>query len=299
MLYLYSENFFLMGKLKKCLKYLLGVRSRGPEAVFKSLTKGLTEAGVDFEVNKTIKNQIETACVISGVKTLSWAIEQKRLGKINHIVAGPNLVISPDDSGGILKDSLIDAIVVPSQWVLEHYAKVEPSILSKIKIWTAGVGMPIKAEVSKDLDFLVYNKIGRAGLFKNICEKLNKKGFSYKVLEYGKFTQNEYFNLLDKAKYEIYLSASESQGLAMFEAWARGVPTFIWENGQFSKDGVKITGKISAPYLTDQCGLSFLSEKEFESKLQEFLEKSYMPREYIEENYTDKISALKYFKIMN
>ena len=87
----------------------------------------------------------------------------------------------------------------------------------------------------------------------------------------------------------IYLSVSESQGLAMFEAWARNVSTLVWEKGEYEGDGKSISGKISAPYLTDQVGLAFSSVEDFSRQLEVFLKFGFNPRKYVEENFSNKI----------
>jgi hypothetical protein len=297
MLYLYNENLFLGPRLKQALKKILGNDARGPRAVFSSLISGLLDLGEAFVVNKQ-NETIETACVISGVRTLKWAIKKKQQGKIKKIVAGPNLVISPNDENGILKNGLIDVIVVPSLWVKEHYVKIYPSLESKIKIWPAGVSLPILSNEKKVFDFLVFNKLKSPELLNGVCKGLEQLGFFYKVLEYGKFKQKNYFSWLEQAKYEIYLSNSESQGLAMFEAWARGVPTLVWESGKITFDGVTVTGKISAPFLNTQSGMSFSSKEEFLEKLKNFTSLNFDSRKYIEENFTNKIVGEKYLEIV-
>lgn len=299
MLYIYTEKLFFFGRIKYFFNKLFRRENRGPQAVLDSLTVGLEELGKDFTINKKFTKTINTACVISGVKTLEWAIKQKLEGRVKKIIAGPNLVVSPKDFDGILTDPLIDKIIVPSPWVKEYYIKVAPVLAGKIEIWPAGVSnVPEKGYV-KNLDFVVYNKIGGSQLFLDICKILNSRGLAYKVLTYGKFKQRDYFEFLNQARFEIYLSRSESQGLAMFEAWARNVPAFVWENAVFGKDGQSVKGKISSPFLSNKLGMAFRDYEDFKAKLPLFLNTSFAPRKYIKENFTNKICAEKYLQIVN
>ena len=159
-LYIYTEQGGgLFYRLKSLTKKLLKKDSRGPEAVKNSLTSGLTELGVEFLINKKIENICEVACVLSGRKTLLWALEQKKIGKIKKLVAGPNIVISPNDFGGLIKNPLIDVIVVPSQWVKDYFVKLAPGITNRLVVWPAGVTVPILEASNKTIDFLIYNKI--------------------------------------------------------------------------------------------------------------------------------------------
>lgn len=298
MLYLYTENLFAANKAKYVVKKLLGRQNRGPMTVFGSLEAGLRERGESFCVNQKIVSPIEAACVVSGAKTLKWAVSRKRNAKIKKIIAGPNIVVFPSDEGGILRDPLVDVIIVPSQWVKELYCLLAPELSGKIRIWPAGVALPQLALREKDLDFLIYDKTRQSPLCRQIVDALRDRNYRFKILSYGNFRQKDYFGLLERCKYEIYLSVSESQGLAMFEAWARNVPTFVWEAGRYEKQGVKLTGQISSPYLSPRAGLSFKDSEDFKNKLGGLLKMEFLPRRYVEENFTDKICAQKYLDIV-
>jgi hypothetical protein len=298
MVYIYTENLFALDRAKDAVKKLLGRQIRGPRVVFVSLVRGLKDMGKDFCVNSKISAPIETACVLSGAKTLKWAISQKQKGNIKKIIAGPNIVVFPDDEGGVLRDPLVDIVIAPGLWVKELYSRLAPELAGKIRIWPAGVLVPKASTQKKDLDFLVYDKTSRGPLFNEIIKLLQERKFNFKVLAYGKFRQEDYFGLLERSKFEIYLSRSESQGLAMFEAWIRDVPTLVWEAGEYENKGVKITGQIGAPFLSPQTGSSFTTTEDFKNKLDTFINTRFSPRQYSEENFTDKICAQKYLDII-
>lgn len=295
---IYSENLFWTARFKNRLKSFLSRQNRGPKQVFMSLTRGLKELGVDFQVNRPVRSGIKTACVISGAATLRWAIRQKQAGRIKKIMAGPNIVVFPQDEQGVLLNRMVDMVIVPSEWVKELYLSMAPELAGKIRVWPAGVEVPRKASVLKDVDFLVYNKIGSAGLAADIIEYLKSRNNNVEVLNYGKFKQEEYFFALDRSKFEIYLSNSESQGLAMFEAWARGVPTLVWERGYFELKGKHLAGNTASPYLSPQAGARFKDFQGFKSVMPEFLSAIYKPKAYVEGNFTDAKCALGYLEIL-
>ena len=297
-LYIYTEQGGgLFYRLKSLTKKLLKKDSRGPEAVKNSLTSGLTELGVEFLINKKIENICEVACVLSGRKTLLWALEQKKIGKIKKLVAGPNIVISPNDFGGLIKNPLIDVIVVPSQWVKDYFVKLAPGITNRLVVWPAGVTVPILEASNKTIDFLIYNKIVGNNLVSKIVETLQQKNYSFQIINYGAFHQEAYFTLLNKSKYEIYLSESESQGLAMFEAWARGVPTLVWDKGLFEYQGVSVMGLVSSPYLKDQTGMRFSDLEDFKLKLPIFVGHDFAPRQITESFFSNIHAAQAYLKL--
>ena len=120
-------------------------------------------------------------------------------------------------------------------------------------------------------------------------------------MSYGRYERERYFNLLAEVEFVICLSESESQGLAMFEAWVRDVPTLIWNRGYWQGYGYKWKDeKISSPYLIDDCGMFFEDESEFKKKLSIFLSKisQFVSRKYAITNFNDEVVARKYLEIL-
>jgi len=111
----------------------------GPSAVLNSLIRGSHVLDVDYQINPKVKDVSDVVCVISGVNSLRWAIKAKKRGKIKKIIAGPNIVITPEDAGGILLDETVDLVIVPSQWVKDFYASFKLGFDEKIRVWPAGV----------------------------------------------------------------------------------------------------------------------------------------------------------------
>ena len=299
-IFLYNQNFFWPANFKSRLKAVLGLKERGPAAVLASLQAGLAELSHQiFLNNKNNLPQDAAACVLSGTAVLKWAIAQKKAGKIGKIFAGPNVVVLPSDCGGLLKDSAIDQIIVPSQWVKDLYVKQAPELANKIFVWAAGVDLPIQGQANKEYDFLILSKTrGNSTLADEIQRHLSAKKVKTSRLIYGKFNRQQYFNLLNASKYLIYLSDSESQGLAMFEAWAHNVPTLVWDKGVFTYQGLEIAGNVASSYLTAQTGARFKDYQDFTKVLPEFMSANYSPRSFIENNFTNKLSAQKYLDII-
>ncbi len=296
---IYTENYFVSSQFKYWIKKILGKNSRGPLAVMRSLVSGLDELNVSYSINSKIHSRIHTACILSNHKTLAWALKQKKLGHIKKIIAGPNIAITPNDFGKMLQHPDIDIIIVPSQWVKDFYTSVAPQIASKIRIWAAGVALSENIGTLKDTDFLVYAKTCPDALIKHITDDLGREKYSYQLIKYGKFSQQEYFNLLSRSKYLIYLTESESQGIAMFEAWVRNVPTLVWDRGFWAKDQYKFEGNTASPYLNNELGMRFKNVSDFKNVLETFVQESFSPDKYVKNNFTFKISAEKYLNIVS
>ncbi len=274
----------------------------GPEAVLESLISGFDILGVDYQLNPKVQDISGVVCVVSGVNALKWAIKAKKEGKIKKIVAGPNIIVTPEDANGILLNEVIDLVIVPSQWVKDFYASFKKGFDKKIRVWAAGVENPKDFQKNPRQGCLVYKKSVGKELFNFIIQYLESRNIDYKIIKYGRYKKEKYFEMLNKVKFMICLSESESQGLALQEAWIRDVPTFVWNRGYMQWNNYKwYDDRISAPYLTDECGMFFKDKGDFVNKFNIFIKNfsNFKPREYSLENFTNKISAKNYLNIVN
>ncbi len=294
--------------LKSVTKKILG-KKRGPDAVLESLKRGLTELGVPFVINAKLERG-QTVNVISNIEALKYAIKNKESSGVCKLIAGPNLVILPNEHNSLIASPHIDVILTVSPWVTDLYGKIIPTIIPKMRVWPAGVKIPQRASefANKPIDgktaddneiqCLVFKKSVPENLYERVILTLTKKNIKYQVFEYGKFGQKGYFDALEAngRHFMIYLQESESQGIALQEAWIRDVPTLVWNKGSYtSSTGITVTGNVAAPFLSDEAGMLFKDADDFETALDAFMHMmsggKYHPREYCLRELTDKISA--------
>lgn len=77
----------------------------------------------------------------------------------------------------------------------------------------------------------------------------------------------------------FFLSQSESQGIALAEAWAMDVPTFSWNPREFVYKMHTFKNVSSAPYTTSENGTLWKDIDELYCALNLFLkENTYSPR---------------------
>jgi len=301
------------------LKYYAGKitgKHRGPEMVAQSLSRGLTELGVPHRLNpffvpffipsdvKPKKNF--TVHVVSGAKTLQWALKLKQKGKIARLIAGPAISVVPDDHNSILKNPLIETIVFPGQWTKDFFSSIDPYFKNKIEVWPAGVRANVAVSSRKNSGGIVYFKFTPLEIRKAIIHELATHDISYKTFEYGNFKQADYFAALEKADWMIHLSPSESQGIALQEAWIRDVPTLVWNPGVWkyqATDGKKYSWNdalISAPYLTAESGMTFANAWDFKTAFEKFAGQlqTFTPRAYCMKTLTDMQSTKRFLEII-
>lgn len=290
---------------KKIIRSLLGIQ-RGPDVVVKSLVRGLASTNTIFNVNPSKSKLHKIVHVLSNPVALEWAIKQKKLGHIDTLIAGPNISILPSFDNFVFNNPEIDLILLPSEWTKDAYIKDSPVIAPRIQVWPSGVEIPSDSETgggsSKDF-YLIFKKTFSDTIYNKIVAKLSAQGVPFKSLVYGTFKQEEYFELLKKAKGMIYLQMAESQGIALQEAWARNVPTLVWDSKSYTyeKAHVTVEGKVSAPYLTDESGVFFGSLEEFDQKFNEFNTKldNFRARDYCIRELSDQASAQKYIEFIS
>ncbi len=301
-IYTRSNNYFSKEYIKWILRKIIRKRT-GPEIVLESLLRCLDIEKIPYEVNpKTPKYKI--VHVLSGVNALKYAIRIKQQKKIEKIIAGPNLVIFPDEANQILFNENIDAILLPSIWVVDFYKKYLPEKQhKKIEVWPASVPLDIQNQTNYERNkILVFIKTVDENLLQEIRKFLRNTQLPFEEIIYGHYKQGGYFSALKESKLMVYLQIVESQGMALEEAWSRNVPTLVLEKTSFTyPDGRVALGQVSAPYLTKESGLFFRDFEDFKKKLKNMIEniESFTPRKYYIENLSDQVVAQKYVKIVN
>lgn len=298
-LWTYPKSLFSIERWKGVLRNKMK-RVRGPASVVRSLSQGLTLLQYKFTVDTD--QPADILHVITGTGTLREALRLKKAGKVSKLIAGPNIAISPLDEKRLLCHPDIDCVLVPCPWVRDFFISQAPLLKDKVKVWAAGVADPGEPPIprSKRLQVLIYQKNGPQELLHSIMNDLSSRDIPFSVVHYGFFTQQDYYKKLESSACMIYLSESESQGLALHEAWMRDVPTLVWNRGywQYGEYSWKDT-KISAPYLTSECGMFFKGSEDFGNQLDKFTDEyaKFKPRMYSLEHFTDLATTKKYISI--
>ncbi|MDD2757937.1 MAG: hypothetical protein PHD72_00995 [Patescibacteria group bacterium] len=298
-----SAGFFSQEVYRGVIKKLLN-KNRGPEAVLRSLLRGLNELKYPYLINPKIAEikTGDTVFVNGSIVALQWAIKEKKAGKFKKLVAGPNLVVGPDDFNGIINTPEIDLILQPSDWVRDFYLSISPFLADKIKVWPAGVALPENLNETDRVGAVVYFKnCSDDKLPGHILKELKNLPIKIDVLTYGHFKQKDYHRLLAGAKFMVYVSESESQGLALQEAWARNVPTLVWNGGSCRFEHYRWRDPvISAPYLSARSGMFFSGTDDFKKRLQIFMDSldNFSARDYVRENLIDRKCAENFIKLI-
>lgn len=228
-------------------------------ALTRSLCDGMAKISASFNFNPPTIHELGEVVVVLTDPTgaLRQAIQLKRQGVIKKLLAGPNLMVRAIEYGGILSSSEIDLCIVPCEWAKIAYEEDAPLLRGRIQIWFAGVDVnyfkPRKSNALSN-NVIVYWKTEGEGFCQQVENLLIKYGWNPIRIRYGNYKVVKYRTVLEDARFAVFISRSESQGLALAEAWSMDVPTLVWDPEEpLDVNNGKIYWPVSAaPYLNKQ-----------------------------------------------
>jgi hypothetical protein len=295
-IYINKQNFF-----KILIKNLLTIffdypkSNLGPTNVFVNLIEGLRKKGIKFNVNPS-KDKIYNIClVLSGIDNLKKCIILKKNKKISILLAGPNVVTVPSEHNYIIFSKRVDKILVPSDWVKKLYLSYKKEC-KNISIWFSGVKIS-NLKNRKRNKVLIYLK-NKNSFFDKCINYLITNNIDFRILKYGFFSQKKYFELLRQSRIMIYLSSSESQGIAMQEAWSKNVPTLVYKQS-FWIYGKRKFSASSSPYLNKNCGYFFENFNEFVIRFNKLINnKKINPKKWLNKKMSQDASIKNLLEII-
>ncbi len=304
--------------------YRLIRRGRGPSGptrVFMNLCAGLTRVGVPYRVNDyeyARKHPSETACVTSHGTLCKAPLD-------NPILYGPSVIEYPVRDRESFARQNIPRILVSSEWQRQLYVSAWGE---RLTVWPVGIDTDAWSPSSraKDIDLLIYDKLDTSVLFYEegnserngrsyrdsllipIRRLAAERGLKTALLRYGFYREPQFRSLLKRCKGMVFLSRSETQGIAYLQALSCGVPIMAWdvgeswrERGMHERLGSRRTPVTSVPYWDTRCGLTFRNVEDFSARLDHFLEgiaqQRFAPRDYVLEHLTLRQCAESYLKI--
>ena len=241
-------------------------RYPGHYALVRSVVEGLRSIGADFTFNPRTFGELSRVVYAPANEALRQAIELKRRGVVDYVVAGPVNALFADESGGILLAPEIDLVIVPSEWTVDFYEGF-PELVAKSRVCPCGVDAeawkPAGVAKAKERSAVVYWKSGDERFCEAVEAVVRRCGLEPLRIrsrhgEHGIFKPSDYRDALDRSVAGVFLSTFETQGIALAEAWSMNVPTVVWDpQGDAEWRGRTFTSKSSAPFLTPATGVTF------------------------------------------
>jgi hypothetical protein len=280
---------------KRCLPY--GLRDPdtlavgGHYGVTRSLISGLRAIGANFCYEPNLDRTFARAAIVLGPpESLPAAIDWKRRGGVELLLAGPNVVDDPRNAGGVLLTPEIDRAVVASDKMRVLFESLAPSLSGRMRVWPAGVDEQYWQPSSRNRrdGILIYDK-RMPRLAAELRCALSARGHRCETIRYGekrweKYPQRQFRAALDRSRICVFLSYDEPQGLAAAEAWSMDVPTFAYR-------AEKVRDVATVPYLTAATGCYWSSVDEVLALVEARTAAEFDPRGWVLKNMTDAICA--------
>lgn len=273
-------------------------------AVTRSVIQGLEKIKVSFNVNpRSIEEVGDVVWVLTHDQALLQAIELKKRNIIKCLLAGPNFVVLPHESDRILTLPLIDGVMLPSSAIKQVYIEDEPSLATHTYVCPTGVDTEFWKPSQKNSsckDVLVYWKTEGEDFCHQVLYALVKNGWNPRVIKYGKYQHEYYRQLLNECVFAIFISKSESQGIALAESWAMNVPTLIWNPYSCEYKGRHLA-LSSCPFLNPMLGQEWNTIEELDLILKDMARKlpDLRPRAWVLDYMSDEASAYQLLSIIN
>ncbi len=272
----------------------------GHYALTRSVVEGLRQLDADFNFNPRTLGEVARVVYAPANEALRQAADWKRTGRIDCLVAGPVNALSPSEQGGVLMLPEIDCLIVASGWIRDLYCDSAPSLVAKCRTCPSGVDAVAWAPTASAPTgrAVVFWKSGPESQCVAVERAVAQHGWDSVRIRYGTYNATTYRKALDGAAVAVFLSAFETQGLALAEAWAMNVPTMVWNPLTRTEwRGWSFTAGSSAPYLSEATGTFWQSLEELDRALTRVRTEDhcFRPRDWVLTHMTDAVCARRLF----
>ena len=200
--------------------------------------------------------------------------------------------------------------VIPSlwyaRWVCNGLPFDNPEHKRTLAVWGSGVNTdyftPIPKSIPRKHDYFVYFKSQKWDELASMHEYLFMNYFKLHgpTLVYYFYNHEEMKEVAQNAKFCIFMSSTETQGLASLEIMACGCPLFVVDQTKHINGNYAMDGATSVTCWNNTCGVKS-SMANLAKDFPLFIEKleSYNPRSFVEREYSWKASAGKLLHYAN
>lgn len=190
-----------------------------------------------------------------------------------QIVYGPNIHIE-DMANKPYLDHKEVTFLVPCEWVAKASKKYLPQ--ANTVVFPYGIEIPKLDLLSNAEVIIVYikNEKNRTKLEKEVQivkDFAKSNGLTIKFFEYGQYKKSHFLDSLKTAKFAVWFGQTESQGIALLEAWSYDVPTLVRRKDSWLDPDGEVFMAAAAPYLNSRRGEYTKTESLTVSDLENFV----------------------------
>jgi len=268
----------------------------GPHKVVNNLIKSLEQEEIAYAIN-------EEKYKHNFLLQYDWTghVKHSEL-ELENCIIGPQIWMF-DEHVNDLKENptYYKSLITPSQWVKDLYINKFGFPENKIRNWPVGVEeFDNVREVNYDC--LIYFKRRDQSELEVVKKFLVSNGLSYRMVEYGGYSEDGFKQLVNSAKFCFLINGTESQGIAVQEIMSMGVPIIAWDIKEWLDQGEAYrVPATSIPYWDERCGEVFFNKDELEETFSKFYAtiNEYDPKSFIRDNLSFSKTVEQLMEIFN
>ena len=260
----------------------------GPHKVINNLIKSLDQEKIDYAINEEKYEHNFLVQYDATAHDKHSKIEQ------DTTIIGPQVWLF-DGYGQFLieNQNYYKKIIAPSQWVKDKFINKFSLPEDKVAVWPVGIE-EFNNTREINYDCLIYFKRRDQSELDAVKKFLVDNGFSYRMVEYGTYSEDGFKQLVNSAKFCFLINGTESQGIAVQEIMSMGVPIIAWDIKEWLDQGEAYrVPATSVPFWDERCGEKFFTVDEMGETFDNFYARinDYNPKDYVHDNLSFKSSV--------
>ena len=268
----------------------------GPHKVVDNLIKSLEQEKIEYAINE---EKYEHNFLVQYDAT---AHEKHSKIEQDTTIIGPQVWMF-DGYGQFLieNQNYYKKIIAPSQWVKVKFINKFNLPEDKLAVWPVGIET-FNNERDITYDCLIYFKRRDQSELEVVKKFLVSNGLSYRMVEYGGYSEDGFKQLVNSAKFCFLINGTESQGIAVQEIMSMGVPIIAWDIKEWLDQGEAYrVPATSIPYWDERCGEVFFNKDELEETFSKFYAtiNEYDPKSFIRDNLSFSKTVEQLMEIFN
>lgn len=223
-----------------------------------------------------------------------------------RFVFGPHMSILPNEEQIRRIQGKNSLYIQPSSWVVDLWKSFPccqelqmKSVPFSVDVNHFAPDKPLKERT----EVTVYYKCRKPEELAQVETLLKERGFSYRVFHYDhRYHEHEFLDHLKKSQFGIWVGRHESQGFALEESLACGVPLLVWDVTSLNQEYGSQYPDYPAtciPYWDETCGEVFYEGSQLPATFDVFLSKlyDYKPRDYIVQHLSAEACEKKWMSL--
>ena len=169
--------------------------------------------------------------------------------------------------------------------------------------WLSGTTMGVAPKIVYRHDVILYHKFRSGRDLEHARAVLSECGLSDVVaFRYGSYNQRDYLKALATSRFVLWVGCGESQGLALHQAWAHGIPSAVWDIGTFGLSTGTLppeyrnVSTTAVPYWHRSCGLRVTHKDDVKGMVEQMSKRwsSFKPQTFVEACLSDEVSKMEW-----